>query len=1333
MSNMKIEHAGGGGGPEKPQRTDDNLFSEDIVEFALAISEGPIRGLTEGAKSFQVGDTPLVSQTGGRNFDKFAIGVHPGYNEDDALPLELKLGGITSNSQVGVLLVQNVPVTRQTESILRNTIDELEVRIYFNRLMRIDDEGGTFNNSAVFKIEYKATNSPTWLGFYTPYIGGDFWLDQTSDVFYNRVGSSWVSIQTGATPTATTGVVADLWNRLLDDADGSLNIERSSGPPDSLVNINAVYIDILGDKTSYIHNGAEWVEKATLVEAIASPLGLDPFWNAIFIGVPNSLLTYQTAVPDDKVLSIYGKSTNGVAKDYTIKVPRLTDADWEIRVTKLSEDNSELNVVVMTWESFQATTKGNVKFPDTAIVHGIGVANGQFSSLPQFSGVYDGLIIRVPSNYNADLKTYDESTPWDGSFKFAWTDNPAWHLYNLIVNTRYGLAAYYPYVDANRFDFYQAGKWCDERVENGSPSNMAPRFTFNSVIAEPRPALDMLNYIAGAFNALVYDDLSGQIHLKVDRDQTAAMVFTPESVSSDGFNYTFTDATTRYNDISVTFINPNLDWNEDRRRIPGVTTDEANIAKFGRIPYDFIAVGCTNEYEAIRRAQYRLITALTEKTMVSFITTRLGTLLRLFDVILISDPTMGWALPGRVHDYDSDYVYLRDPIFIEENIPYVMKLQTLNGIEEVPVFVEAIGFVDRLRLGAVMPEGLSEYPVFTLEGLGQVGFAKPFRVMAVEEVEGSPYAYRISGLEINRQKYFVGDTVNPLPEFQYSYKQPTLPSEPRNLVANSGSDQALMTPSGSVIDRIFISWQASAINDGVTSYEVRWKISTDEEYQNRETTGESLYLSPVQQGASYDIQVRSITSNITKSRWISITHTVNARSVIPPALFNFTAASDELFQITLNWEYSASPDYLKTEVWGGSVNNVNTFTKLSDVAYPQHEWVHLGLGINQSFYYRIRGISKTNQPTVWSDVRGAQTSDNPANILAILNNSISINELTDTLQDTIANAGSDAVIAVQEQVDHLNASYTVKIQSDGYVAGYGLAVTANDGTPTSSFVVLANNFAFAIPGATVRYPFIAGLINGVPTVGVNGALVVDGTITATSIDTRGLTIKDMSGTVIFGSGTNLDISRIVGLGGFATLNQITSANVSTYIASAAIARAQIGALNVGTADIVDAAITTAKIGDLQVDSLKLANQSVTIPTAAQNAGNYVIASTSVAVEQVVLTSTIVLDSTFNPSINPTAGVSVFLRCYLGISSALPSVTKLARVRLYRNGTLIMQDSVSVTNGTGGSGGFVQMLVTNFLFDQPGVGTFTYSVNLNRDAGCQGSMAATSLLILGSKK
>lgn len=737
---------GAGGGGKSPVNTPDSLFSEDVVEFALALSEGPVRGLEKGAQSFLVGDTPLVGTDGTtKNFDKFSVELHPGYPEGEADDLKLILGGTSSNTLVAVTLLSGIAVTRQTDSVLRNQIDSLEIRILFNRLMESSDKG-TFATDAKFSIEYKKLTDTTWLNFY-----------------------------------------------------------------------------------------------------------------------------------DDHVISIRGKTSGGYVKEFRRSVDRIS-TDWMIKVTKISPESSDKVFVDIAWDNFQAVTKGAAAYPDTAVIHGIGTATGQFTSLPDFSSILEGLLVQVPTNYNEDEKTYDETVPWNGTFKMAWTDNPAWVLHEVITNVRWGMARHRPYISTDRYDFYAAAKWCDERVLTGRP-----RYTFSDVIQDPRPADELAAYIAGSFNALCLDDNNGNIKLLIDKDDPAVMLFTPENTVDDGtgsFTYNFTDITTRVNDITVSFINPDLDWNEDQRRIPGVTTSESNITKFGRIPLDFIAVGCCNADEAVRKAVVRLVSALTETTLVSFTTTRQGALIDLFDVILVADPTMGWSQSGRIASQDSEYVYFRDAIYIETVKNYTMKVQTLEGLANVTIQPEHLGLVSRLRLVSAYPDNTPSMASFTIEEEGPFGLAKPFRVMSIEEVEGTGYLYRVNAVEINRNKYIDADNLIDLPEYDYEFKDPATAFLPRNFLLESGADQLLLMPDGSLVPQIHATWNRPSIGRP-ERYEIQWKPTADDAWTaGVETAEESYYLQPVIPGVAYDVRIRSISQGIMgKSKWAN----VNSYTVIGKA------------------------------------------------------------------------------------------------------------------------------------------------------------------------------------------------------------------------------------------------------------------------------------------------------------------------------------------------------------------------------------------------------------------------------------------------------------------
>lgn len=627
---IEIKGSKGGSSSQSQTVTPDNLRSKDTLEVLLALCEGPIQGLEDGARSFFVGDTVLQNTNGDYNFKTFSLSMFPG--DEDPDPVYFALGGTGNNTNVNVSLASQLPVTRQTVS---GEIDFLEVRLSISRLL-YSDPGGIFDTQLNFRIEYKPVSESNWKKFY----------------------------------------------------------------------------------------------------------GQD--------------------------LEIVGKTTSTYIKEFRQRVSRI-DEPYEIRVTKLNPENvtGEYSFAKdVSWDSFQEIVSGQPEFPNTALIKLLGEASDQFSSLPQFSGIYKGMIIKVPSNYDPVTKTY--TGIWNGSFKTAWTDNPAWCLYDFVMNDRYGIKAYYQNINLDKYDVYEAAQWCDELVPDGK-GGTHPRYTLNLYITEPRNGKELAKYIAGSFNATFFDDLNGKAYLRVDKDDSATHLFTPENVYEDGFEYSYIDMSTRYNDITVSFRNPDLDWIIDRRRV----FDQALIDKNGRIPFDFVAVGCINEQEALRRAKYKLITANTEVCLVSFTTNRLGQFVNVFDVMLIADPDMGYSITGRIKQAAEDgySVTLRDPIYLEAGVGYDIEFVLSDGsIQLVSLTDEhASGYVTELNFGTpIDTTRLPERTVFSLQNTTTIGVPRPFRVLSVEEVDGSPDHYKISGVNINRNKWYDSDNITDSDPIQYS-------------------------------------------------------------------------------------------------------------------------------------------------------------------------------------------------------------------------------------------------------------------------------------------------------------------------------------------------------------------------------------------------------------------------------------------------------------------------------------------------------------------------------------------------------------------------------------
>ena len=463
---------------------------------------------------------------------------------------------------------------------------------------------------------------------------------------------------------------------------------------------------------------------------------------------------------DILVYTITGKTTSAYVKEYRIAVASST-ANYDIRVTKISPiENDPTITASVQWESFQEIIPEDPTYSDLAMLHVRGRGTNQLNSVPTIWSDMKLKRVKIPTGYDPDRKTYSPGI-WNGTFQsqLAYTTNPIWILYDIATDAMNGVASYYS-INLDKFSAYQVAKWCDEKVADGAGGTQ-PRFTLSTAISEPTGAKELLRYIAGLCATTYFDDGNGNAFLKADISTDPVALFTPENVIDGEFSYSYTDVTTRHNDITVEFTNPELGWQPDRRRV----FDAASISELGRIPYDFTAIGCISEREAIRRARHHLLTSIREKQMVSFKTNRMGLTLSPYDVFLIGDVKTGYSVTGRVKEMSGVTLTLRDAVTLEAGYTYKAKFQVPNPdypdtelnpyniIERSVVSADPGKPVTQLTLNATLPSSIADNPVFSLESTNIFGFPKRFRLLGVKETEGTPDVVEVMGVEVHVNKW----------------------------------------------------------------------------------------------------------------------------------------------------------------------------------------------------------------------------------------------------------------------------------------------------------------------------------------------------------------------------------------------------------------------------------------------------------------------------------------------------------------------------------------------------------------------------------------------------
>ncbi|UIN38292.1 TipJ family phage tail tip protein [Methylobacterium oryzae] len=284
---------------------------------------------------------------------------------------------------------------------------------------------------------------------------------------------------------------------------------------------------------------------------------------------------------------------------------------YSLRVRRESPDPTvDYMQAGLIWESYTTIVEGQFTYPHTALV-ALELDAQQFGgSIP--SRYYDvkGLIIQVPSNYDPEARTYTGF--WDGTFKRAWTNNPAWIFYDLLTNDRYGLGEFIDETKIDKFGLYEIGGYCDELVADGK-GGQEPRYTFNGVINSRDEAYKVLQQITAAFRGMAFWSV-GQVFAVADKPADPVKLLAPANVIGGQFKYSRTAKKTRNTVAMVSWNDP-----EDfyRNAIEVVQHDEG-LDKFGWRQTDIQAVGCTSRGLAHRIGAWTLDTDYTATESVEF-------------------------------------------------------------------------------------------------------------------------------------------------------------------------------------------------------------------------------------------------------------------------------------------------------------------------------------------------------------------------------------------------------------------------------------------------------------------------------------------------------------------------------------------------------------------------------------------------------------------------------------------------------------------------------------------------------------------------------------------
>ena len=434
--------------------------------------------------------------------------------------------------------------------------------------------------------------------------------------------------------------------------------------------------------------------------------------------------------------TISGKTTTKYQRSYY--VPLTGNGPWEIRARRITADSTSSAIQNKTYlDSYTEVVESKLRYPNSALV-ALRVDASQFSAIPRRSYDMKLLRVRVPVNYDPGTRTY--SGVWNGNFKIAWTDNPAWCFYDLVTSTRYGLGGYIPESQVDKWALYRVAQYCDQLVPNGL-GGFEPRFTCNLYLQTREQAYKVVQDMASIFRGMVYWS-GGAITVTQDAPSDAVYQFAPGNVVDGEFAYQGSSAKARHTVALVTWNDPDDFY---RQKVEYVE-DAAGIARYGIVQSDVVALGCTARGQAHRVGKWLLFSEQSESEIVTFRTGLEGAVVRPGDIIKVADPVRGgMRLGGRIAAATASTVTLDQEL--PADLPWRLAVVLPNGtVEE-----RLVGPVSGRTLTVTIP--FSSVPQVDAIWMLASSIIEPqlFRVVSVAERD--PGVHEVTALAHNPSKY----------------------------------------------------------------------------------------------------------------------------------------------------------------------------------------------------------------------------------------------------------------------------------------------------------------------------------------------------------------------------------------------------------------------------------------------------------------------------------------------------------------------------------------------------------------------------------------------------
>lgn len=744
---------------------------------------------------------------------------------------------------------------------------------------------------------------------------------------------------------------------------------------------------------------------------------------------------YETVVNgavDDKTTSLYERS-------HRVNLPKASTG-WQLRVRRITPDSTSVNIVdTMRVVAVTEIIDAKLRYVNTALLYVEFDAKQFPNGIPQVVCNPKGRIIRVPDTYDPETRTY--SGTWEGVFKWAWTDNPAWIYYDIILNERFGLGQRIDATQIDKWELYRIAQYCDQLVPDGKGgSGTEPRFRCNVYIQDRNDAWTVLRDLAGIFRGMTYWG-DNKMYVLADMPRDVWHIYNHASVVEGKFTFADPSETTRNTAALVNWSDPANHYKDT----PEPVYDNDLAMRFDYRQLEMTAIGCTRQSEANRRGRWALLT----NGIGEVVTFSTGMdVPPVGEVIgVAANELAGRTIGGRVSAVNGRSITLDRAADVKAGNRLFLNLP--SGTSQART-VQAVNgnTVTVTTPYSETPEAECNWGVDS-DDL----FIALFRVTGTRD--NNDGTFEVTGTTYNPDIYSAVDTGARLDERPVSVIPPGVQAPPGDIVVDSYST----VNQNIAITTMRVAWDSV---QGAVAYEAEWRRDSGNWISVPRTSSLGFEVQGIYSGR-YLVRVRAVNASDVSSVWATSSE-VNLTGKVgnPPKPVGFIASDNVVFGIELSWGFPANTDdTLKTEIQYSLTGTEDDAMLLADVPYPQRKYQQMGLKAGQIFWYRAQLVDRSGNESGYTEWVRGQASIDVSDITDVILEEIKDSEVfKDLIESAVESSEKLAELsdAIKKNADGLAAAVGSNKQTAEAIIGNALAIadvvvrqTAQQGANSAKF------------------------------------------------------------------------------------------------------------------------------------------------------------------------------------------------------------------------------------------------------------------------------------------